>query len=69
MTARERRQVVEKVQAARGLSERKTVHFTGFLRSTLRYPSSKAPQEALRERIRELAHERPRWGYPQELIG
>ncbi len=63
MTARERRRVVEKVQAAAGVSERRAVRFTGFARSTIRYRSVRAPQEELRARIRELAAQRPRWGY------
>ncbi len=63
MTAPERRQVVEKIQAAHEISERKAVRFTGFSRSTIRYASIREPQEALRIRIRELAGERPRWGY------
>lgn len=63
MTARERRQVVEKIQAAAGVSERRAVRFTGFPRSTIRYESVREPQEALRVRIRELADQRKRWGY------
>ncbi len=63
MTARERRRVVERVQAAAGVSERRAVRFTGFPRSTIRYRSVREPQEVLRARIRELAGERPRWGY------
>lgn len=63
MTARERRQVVGRVQAAHGVSERRAVRWTGFARSTIRYRSRRPPQEELRDRIRELALERPRWGY------
>lgn len=63
MTARERRHVVKKIQAAVGISERRVIRFTGFPRSTMRYPSIREPQEALRIRIRELAHLRKRWGY------
>lgn len=63
MTARERRRVVEKVQAAAGVSERRAIRYTGFPRSTIRYQSRRAPQEELCERIRALAGERPRWGY------
>ena len=63
MTARERRRVVERVQAAAGVSERRAIRFTGFPRSTIRYRSLRGPQEALRGRIRELAGQRPRWGY------
>lgn len=63
MTAGERRRVVERVQAAVGVSERRAVRFTGFARSTIRYESVREPQEELRARIREIATERPRWGY------
>ena len=63
MTARERRRVVGKVQAAVGISERRATRFTGFPRSTIRYRSRREPQEKLRGRIRALAAERPRWGY------
>lgn len=63
MTARERRRVVKQVQAAAGVSERRAIRFTGFPRSTMRYQTVREPQEELRARIRELAGERPRWGY------
>ena len=63
MTARERRRVVERVVAARGISERRAIRFTGFPRSTMRYQSQRDPQEALRIRIRALARQRTRWGY------
>lgn len=65
MTARERRRVVRKVQAAYGISERRAIRFTGFPRSSMRYRSLRAPQDELqlRTRIRELAAQRPRWGY------
>ena len=63
MTTGERRQVVERVQAAAGVSERKAIRFTGFPSSTMRYRSVRPPQEELRERIKALAAERPRWGY------
>lgn len=63
MTARERRRVVGKLQAARGISERRAIRWTGFPRATVRYRSTRPPQEELQERIRVLAGERPRWGY------
>ena len=63
MTARERRQVVEQVQAVREVSVRRAIRYTGFPRSTMRYRSTRDPQELLRARIVELAQERPRWGY------
>ena len=63
MTARERRQVVEQVQAVRGVSERRAIRYTGFPRSTMRYRSIRDPQELLRARIVELALSGPneRW--------
>jgi putative transposase len=63
VTARERRCVVEKVQAAMEISERRAIRWTGFARSTIRYQSVRPPQDELRARIRQLAGERPRWGY------
>lgn len=63
MTARARRQVVEKVQAAVEISERRAIRFTGFPRSTMRYQTVRDPQDELRSRIRAIAAERPRWGY------
>lgn len=63
MTARERRRVVGKVQAAKGISQRRAIQWTGFARSTIRYRSVRPPQDELRARIWELAGERPRWGY------
>ena len=63
MTAGERRQVVQKVCAAQGVSERKAIRWTGFPRSTMRYRSRRPEQALLRERIRAHATDRPRWGY------
>ena len=63
MTARERRRVVERVQAARGISQRKAIRYTGFPSSTIRYRSLRPAQEELRARIRQLAGEHPSWGY------
>lgn len=63
MTVRERRRVVQKIQAAYGISERRAIRITGFPRSSMRYRSLRAPQDELRIRIRELAAQRPRWGY------
>jgi putative transposase len=63
VTARERRRVVAKVQAAVEISERRAVRFTGFARSTIRYRTARPPQDELRARIRAIAAERPRWGY------
>lgn len=64
-TAVERRRVVQQVQAAVGVSERRAIRFTGFPRSSMRYKSLRDPQEELRARIKELAAQRVRWGYRQ----
>jgi putative transposase len=64
-TAVERRRVVQQVQAAVGVSERRAIRFTGFPRSSMRYKSLSDPQEELRTRIKELAAQRVRWGYRQ----
>jgi putative transposase len=61
----ERRRVVQQVQAAVGVSERRAIRFTGFPRSSMRYKSLSDPQEELRARIKELAAQRVRWGYRQ----
>ena len=63
MTARDRRRVVGRIQAEKGVSQRRAVRWTGFPRSTVRYQSRRPRQEELRTRIRALAHKRPRWGY------
>ena len=60
---RERRRIVTEVQAAWGITERRAARFTGFARSSLRYRTVRDPMPELRARIRELAAERPRWGY------
>jgi putative transposase len=57
VTVRERRQVVERVQAAVGVSERKAIRYTSFPSSTMRYRSVRPPQKELRERIKALAVE------------
>lgn len=63
MTARARRQVVGKLRAAYQISERRALRFTGFSRSSMRYRPIREPQDALRAAIREIAGDKPRWGY------
>jgi putative transposase len=47
-----------------GLSERRACRITGQHRSTQRHEPEPAPEDAaLRQRLRELSRERPRWGY------
>jgi putative transposase len=57
-----RRQAVQYVQHAFGLSERKACRTLGVARATQRYQSRKPPDEVL-PRLRQLAAERPRAGY------
>jgi len=46
-----------------GLSERRASRLVGMGRSTARYQTRRGHDEALRRRLRELAAERPRFGY------
>ncbi len=63
VTAERRRLVVTGARRAWGLSERRACRYTGFSRATVRYRSVRSPERVLRERLKELAAERPRWGY------
>ena len=64
MTATARRAAVARVQNRYGLSERRACRLVGVGRATLRYrPRGRADEAALRQRLRELAAERPRFGY------
>ena len=64
MTAAQRRAAVQWIQARYGLSERRACRLVGIGRSTLRYRSrARTDESSLRQRLRELAAERPRFGY------
>lgn len=64
MTPAERRAAAQQVQAHYGLSERRACQLVGVGRSTVRYrPKGRVGEAALRQRLRELAAERPRFGY------
>jgi putative transposase len=55
---------VQRVQERYGLSERRACRLVGIGRSTLRYRShARADEQSLRQRLHELAAERPRFGY------
>lgn len=55
---------MQRVQAHFGLSERRACRLVGIGRSTLRYRShARADEQSLRQRLRELAAARPRFGY------
>jgi putative transposase len=63
MTPAERRAAVARVRARFGLSERRACRLVGIGRATLRYERRRGEDEPLRRRLRELAAERPRFGY------
>jgi putative transposase len=59
-----RRQAVLMLEDRLGVSERRACEITGQHRSTQRHQPKRAVDDhALRERLREISRERPRWGY------
>ena len=58
-----RRAAVVKVMERHGLSQRRACELVGLDRSTLRYRYRRPEDTAIRERLRELAAERRRFGY------
>jgi putative transposase len=58
-----RRRLVRFFEAAFGLSRQRCCRLAGISRSVMSYVSVRASDAALRERILELARERPRYGY------
>lgn len=65
VTAAQRRAVVADQCAVRGLSERRVCRYLGIHRSPVRYQRRRAPETALRARLRELAATKVRWGSPR----
>jgi putative transposase len=63
VTPSKRRIVVTEAREAALISERRACRFTGFPLSTQRYHSRRPSDHELRQRLRELAEKRPRWGY------
>jgi putative transposase len=63
VTTKQRRQVVTTLLAAYPVSERRACRLIGLARSRWQYASRRPPRTELRERLRTLAAERPRWGY------
>ena len=60
----QRRVIVTEV-AATAQSERRACRWLGVSRSGLRYPAQRPVRDqALRQRLRELASAHPRWGWP-----
>lgn len=58
-----RRAIADWFQAAFGVSERRAVEAGGLNRSSHRYRSRRDPQKPLRDRLKELAETRVRYGY------
>ena len=58
-----RRQVVGHVRKKHGLSERRACRVLGFWRGTMRYQSQRRVAPELLEDLRQVAMERPRFGY------
>lgn len=57
------RAAVQHVQQHFGLSQRRACRLVGSARATVRYQSRQQTDEALRRRLRDLAAQRPRFGY------
>jgi putative transposase len=58
-----RRKLVSGIRQAYELSERRACGQVGITRRSNRYRSCRDPQDELRQRLRELAGSRPRYGY------
>ena len=67
LTPGRRREVVAHVQAAHGVSERRSCGVLGVDRSSIRYVSHQPDQTPLMLRIRDLAATRTRYGYFPDL--
>ena len=63
MRPAQRRAAVAYLQEQFGLSQRHACRLTGTARSTVRYQRRPRDEAALRDRLRELAAQRPRFGY------
>ena len=65
MTVDARRKAVEGLCQELGLSQRRSCRLAGWPRSTCRYVRRRAEPAGLRQRLLELAVQRPRFGYPR----
>jgi putative transposase len=63
VTTKQRRQVVTTLLAAYRVSQRRACRLIGLARSRWQYRVCRPLRTELRERLRTLAAERPRWGY------
>jgi len=63
-----KREAVAHLKAHLGLSERRVCEIAGADRKMVRYQSQRAPDTALRSRLRDLANERRRFGYRRLFV-
>ena len=63
VTPATRRQAVRHLTQQHGMSERRACKATGFSRMSMRYQAQRRDDGVLRNRMKELAHERRRFGY------
>ena len=63
VTPTARRLAVGHVQDGFGVSQRQACSLAGLSRSTCRYRSRRPGDDEVREKLRDLAHRRPRFGY------
>lgn len=63
VTPATRRQAVRHLMQQHGMSERRACKATGFSRMSMRYQAQRRDDGVLRTRMKELAHERRRFGY------
>ena len=68
VTPAEKREAVAHLKALLGLSERRACRVAGADRKMIRYQAQRAPDTELRERLRELANERRRFGYRRLFV-
>src|SRR4051794_4043368 len=63
VTPAEKRKAVAHLVEAREMSERRACKAIGCCRMTMRYPTTRADDVSLRQRLRAIAQERRRFGY------
>lgn len=63
-----KREAVTHLKTVMGLSERRACQIISADRKTIRYRSSRPPEVELREKLRDLANERRRFGYRRLFI-
>ena len=64
----QKREAVTHLQAQLGLSQRRACSIVSADRTMIRYQSVRPPEVELRQRLRDLANERRRFGYRRLFI-